>query len=1602
MAAVLLSILIIVSLTLAFVQTEWGQNWLARQVTARLSRDLQSRISIDNVQIGFFNKLNLRGVFIEDQKKDTLLAAGVVQVRITDWFFLADKAVLHYIGLEDAIINLNRTDSIWNYRFLQDYFDPPGPKQPKKAGIEFNLKEVRLVNVAFNMKDGWRGQDMITRVGALSLDANNISATEKIIDINRLNLEQPYFQLYTYDGNRPTAPAAVKGDMATAWNPQNWTILAKNIRLQEGVFQNDRETERAILTYFDPQHIRFEKIGGTINNLKVASDTLRADIALATRERSGFEVKSLQARFRMHPQAMEFGNLTLKTGRSTLGNYFAMKYNSLDDLNDFIHSVNMEGRFRNSSIASDDIAFFAPQVKSWNRSVQISGLVKGTVDALTGENVALQLGQNTALSGNFNLVGLPDINTTFIHVTADDLHTTYADAVTFIPTLRGTTMPNLAALGRVRFNGSFTGFINDFVTYGTLQTSLGTLVTDLNMKFPEGGEPVYSGEITTDNFQLGRFMNNSQLGAVAFSGEVKGRSFDWQKLDMDINGNIKKLEFNDYTYQNITAKGKVKNRQFNGDFAIDDPNAVMNGTGLIDLSGTTPAFNVVAHVEKLNLQALKLTKEAISLAGDFNLNFNGNNITNFLGDAAFSSVTIMHGDKPLTFDSLVISSAYLNGVRTLSARSTQFNAHITGKFDLEALPDAVTLFLNRYYPSYIKPPRRSVANQSFTFDITTGVVEDYVKLLDSRLSGFNNSHITGSLDVFSNSLQLNAQIPQASFQQYDFSDMVLTGDGNFDRLIVTGQINNAIVSDSLSFPETAFRIEARNDTSDVAINTSANQTLNNAQLSAQIRTFADGFSVFFNPSSFVINGKTWALEEGGELDFRRRTVVQGQLVLRESAQEIRLSTQPSSIGDWNDLHVSLNNINIGDFSPFFLKQNRIEGLLYGDIVVEDPQNKLNIFAENLRTEQLRVDNDSIGQVQAAMAYNNTTGMVIGKGGNLDPQHKVRFDLALDLKDTANVYEDRISVVADNFQVAVLERFLGTLFTDMQGFVTGNLDIVGEGANRQYLAKARLHNVGLKVVFTQVYYRLDDAEIELTSDGVDLGSIKLRDRENNTATVRGTIRHKNWQNMYYDIVVETDRRPMELLNTTYNDNQQFYGRAKGTGSFILVGPQHDMFMQIIAKASEEDSSYITLPPARSRETGAASFMVERKYGREMTREEFRGSETNITYEVDITANPMATVEVILDELTGDVIRGRGVGNLKLRAGTSEPLSIRGRYDIQEGNYLFTFESFIKKPFTLRRGANNYIEWIGDPYAATINLEAIYEATNVSFAPLVSSLALSNNLSRYRSDVNVLARLTGELFRPDISFNLEFPQNFDRTIDQTASFSLEQGIRQIENNPNELNKQVAYLIVLNQFAPYETGQSGAYSALNEFAYNTISGILFNQINKQLNQLLSKILRNNDLTINFTGSLYNRNLINTSSRGFSINQSDLNISVSGPLFSERILLTLGGTFDVPLESDLQQKINLFPDVTIEFLINKTGTVRATFFYRHTPDLITTSSSGINRAQSTGANLAYRKDFNSLSRFFFGKEHGKRKKKGGQPKDSTTTTTPKDSAVLQKEQEP
>ena len=221
-------------------------------------------------------------------------------------------------------------------------------------------------------------------------------------------------------------------------------------------------------------------------------------------------------------------------------------------------------------------------------------------------------------------------------------------------------------------------------------------------------------------------------------------------------------------------------------------------------------------------------------------------------------------------------------------------------------------------------------------------------------------------------------------------------------------------------------------------------------------------------------------------------------------------------------------------------------------------------------------------------------------------------------------------------------------------------------------------------------------------------------------------------------------------------------------------------------------------------------------------------------------------------------------MRITSGTTEPLTLQGRYNIESGSYEFTFQALLKKPFLLKRGGNNFIEWNGDPYDATVHLEAIYTTPNqVSFAPLANTLFSTGtlNVAGIRDYVSVLATLTGNLFQPNFSFKLEFPNN--NVIYSKPEFTL--ALQQMQNNTNELNKQVTYLIVFNSFAPFENSTTN-YNPFGEFTYSTISGLLFGKVNEELNKILSKVLKNNKYTFNVTGSLYNRNVFDQNQRGAS----------------------------------------------------------------------------------------------------------------------------------------
>jgi hypothetical protein len=1554
------------------------QNWLVGLATSRLSQALGTEVSIKNVSFSMFNRLNMEGTLVRDKKNDTLLYAGSLKVRITDWFFMKDKAVLKYAGLEDALIRIQRKDSVWNFGFIADYFASPSPSPKKKGGTEFNLKTVDLKNVRFIKNDFWIGEVMDIQLASMVLDADQIDFNKNHFLINTLTLEQPFVRIQSLPALRPDSlrhtSAAV--DTGLYFNAGRLLASAAKISIHNGKLFIEGNT-RQPYAGFDGSHIELSQLTGTLQQVSFRMDTLKALIDLSVKDRCGLELKKLKTQFRLTPQIMELAKLDLRTNKSHLTNYYAMQFRDFNkDFGEYISNVIMNARFTNAKVHSDDIAYFAPELKDWKKEVILDGSFLGTVEAFSVKNFSARIGNTTRALGTLKMKGLPDINNTRIDFTDGTLQTNYNDLTAFVPDIKGVTEPNLAALGNFIYRGSFNGTINNFVTAGVFSTQLGGVRTNISMKLPRKKEPEYSGSMETTRFNLGKFLNDSSLGLVDFKGTITGSSFSVEKLKTTLEGKISTLEYNGYPYKNIITNGTFQKKYFSGEVKIDDTNLDFTSNIEIDLSKDIPRFNIVGDFVHTDLKALGFSKDSLLLTGLLDVNFSGTNIDNFRGAAKFLNAEVKGPATQIRFDSLALSSYYRDTTKYLTVGSNDFNATIGGTFNILNLPASFQSFLSRYYPTYVKQPKTIPQNQDFRFEVHTGNIEPYLRLVDKKIKGFNDANVYGAVNTRNNQLTLTANAPTGAYDNFSFTGLDLAGKGTQDSLSLTGNINLQ-VNDSLRFPNTQLKIVSGNDHSVVSINTSADNTLNDASLYADVYTLNDGARIQFRPSSFVLNQKKWNIEKSGDILIRTNLVQAQNVKFTQGFQEISVETPPGSTKA-SDLVVKMKNVVLGDITSLFFKDPRLEGVTSGEIQLKNITTDFKAEA-NLKAEQFRMDDDSIGLVNITAGFDSKTGDIPFRVSSPNDGYNFYANGSYNTKDTSGK-SFTTDIRLEHSKIDILHKFLGDIFSDIKGQATGNLTIKGDMNAPDLLGNIKLRNAGMKVNYSQVYYTIDSADIAFKEDGIDFGRFTIHDRYRNSGVVSGRLLERGFKNMYFDFDLSSNK--LLLIDTKSTDNQQFYGKAIGkVTTFSLKGPETAAKMTI--KAEANDSSHIFIPNSVSRESGAADFIVFKQYGTEIQQDKKKSS-FNLLVDMDLTADNRVQIDVILDETTNETIQAVGNGKLLIKAGTSEPLTMRGRYNIEHGSYVFNLQGLIHKPFELLPEAGNYIEWNGDPFKADIHIDAQYTAERISLAELVSNLNMSASVQGYRGDVYVITRLTDKLNKPSIKFLLDFPQGSPVKSDN----ELQQYLARLEKDQNEILNQVAFLILFNSFAP--PGGTAANNngvspySLSSLGANTLSQILTKQVNNVMSKLLYKITGDKSIRFDIGTSIYSSsNLINTSAGQATTNnkldRTRVDLKLGYAFANDKIIVTVGSDIDFNFGASsavASGSTQFLPNVNIEFVLSKDKKLRLIVFNKTSLDL---QGANFGKRQRQGVSISYRKDFETL----FGNKERDIEFKG--PADST-----------------
>ena len=222
-------------------------------------------------------------------------------------------------------------------------------------------------------------------------------------------------------------------------------------------------------------NLNLSEINGIIEDLKVLNDTTTFNIyKLGFKESSGFTVRKMSSSVILARQNI-FLNSAFISCDSSIFNIprFGLSSDSANAFKNFTEKVKLDIQLDKSLINTTDLKYFMPFADSINESIWLSGKILGTISELRGRNIKLSYRKYTSLDCDFDFSGLPKIENAYLYIGVNSLKTNAKDLEQLkLPGKGPLIIPDaIKKLGTISFNGSFTGFTTDFVTYGEIYPS---------------------------------------------------------------------------------------------------------------------------------------------------------------------------------------------------------------------------------------------------------------------------------------------------------------------------------------------------------------------------------------------------------------------------------------------------------------------------------------------------------------------------------------------------------------------------------------------------------------------------------------------------------------------------------------------------------------------------------------------------------------------------------------------------------------------------------------------------------------------------------------------------------------------------------------------------------------------------------------------------------------------------------------------------------------------------------------------------------------------------------------------------------------------------
>lgn len=1106
------------------------------------------------------------------------------------------------------------------------------------------------------------------------------------------------------------------------------------------------------------KEVDFTKLNAVVTDFRIKGSNVSTKIdQMSFMDHRGLFVENLKSRFTYTKKNIRLEALELKTADSKFNGDVVLNYNMDNhDFSDFNNRVVFDIKTTGAALATNDIRYFYKELAP-NQKFYFSGKIDGSLNNFTIKNLNLLDNNNSQIIGDVqfkNLLAKKGKGDFYMKGSFEKVASSYEDLTKLLPNVLGKSLPSsLKKLGKFNLFGDATVTTTSIDADFKLQTRLGNVVSQLVMTNIDNIDNAsYSGTIALDNFDIGSFLNRSDVGKVTMTADVDGKGFTEKYLDVAFSTEVQNARYNGYTYKNIIADGSFKKPIFKGKVSVNDPNLFLDFDGTVDLSKKENRYDFNAHVDYVNLKNLNFINDSIAVfKGDVEMKVYGNSINNMKGNVTISNASYQNRKKQYFFDRLDVNSTFdENNVHKISLNSQNgIDGYIEGKFDFSQIYKMVQNSIGSLYTNYKPNPIKK--GQYFKFNFTN--FDDVVEIVKADITLSDDAILTGRINGDTNDFKLDFTTTSLNAFNTQFDKIQLEVDNKnplYNTYIQMDSIKlkqykirdfsliNVTSKDTLNFRTEFKGGEKGNDYYNLNLYHTINKDNKNV--------------VGFYKSEMMFKDFLWYLNENND---DKNKIVFDKNLTQFSFDDLVVSHENQSLSlkgeikgkDNKDLQLAFKEVNLNKITPNVAKF-KFDGNVNGQIYLKQI-NAVYQPTAALKINKLFINDNELGNMNLDIRGNDDFSKFY-LSSVIENENFESFNAAGDLQIVNDQTLLDIDASFKKFNLGVLSNLGGDVLSNIRGFVSGNARVDGNINDIDYNGRLFVDGAGLTIPYLNVDYEIKpNSIIDVTQEKFIIRQTQITDTKFKTeGNLEGYIKHKQFGNWELDLNIDSGR--LLALNTKDHEDAAYFGTAYINGNATIAGPTTGLVINVNAKS--EKGTDVKIP------INDAVAVEENQYIRFITPNEkynlggktdvpkapnYSGLQMNFNFDITKDAN----IEVILDRDSGHGMKGVGEGQLLFRINTRGDFNMWGDFLVEKGSYNFKYGGLVDKRFEVKK--NGYISWSGDPLGATLNLEAVY-LTNANPAVLIDNASFNKKIP-----VEVSINLKGTLNNPEPDFDINFP-------------------------------------------------------------------------------------------------------------------------------------------------------------------------------------------------------------------------------------------------------